>query len=339
MIALALAALQAALAASPDPFAFFNPSVTLSAEDRRQIDRGEPVARVVPSKDREIAVFAAVRVDVDGDRLVAWLRDIAELKKSPYVLAIGRFSNPPVIEDLAALALDDDELSDLRGCRPGRCALKLSTAEMMDLQRAALEAGRDWKPALQQAFRRTVLQRVTGYLADGHRALPPYENHESQVQPAATFAVLLDHSVFLIQRAPRFAEHLSTFPQARLPDVESFLYWSKERLANKAIISVTHVNILRHHEAELPDALVGSKQIFATHYLHASLGITALLQGTPGTHNYLAYLNRSEVDALGGVFGGLVRWFVQRRLRAEAATVLRGLRQRLESGEPPALAK
>ena len=38
---------------------------------------------------------------------------------------------------------------------------------------------------------------------------------------------------------------------------------------------------------------------------------------------------------LGGVFGGLVRWFMQRRLKDEAATVLQGLRRRLESGEPP----
>jgi hypothetical protein len=42
------------------------------------------------------------------------------------------------------------------------------------------------------------------------------------------------------------------------------------------------------------------------------------------------------VDVLGGAFGGLVRWFMQRRLKEDAATVLEGLRQRLEGGEPPA---
>jgi hypothetical protein len=37
----------------------------------------------------------------------------------------------------------------------------------------------------------------------------------------------------------------------------------------------------------------------------------------------------------GGPFKGIIRWFLQRRLKAEAATVLQGLRRRLESGEPP----
>src|SRR5579872_1867427 len=75
-----------AQAAAPDldPFAFFQPSVTLSVDDRRQLDRGESIARVLPGQDHEVAVFAAVRVDIDGDRLVAWMRRVEELKKSDY---------------------------------------------------------------------------------------------------------------------------------------------------------------------------------------------------------------------------------------------------------------
>ena len=66
---------------------------------------------------------------------------------------------------------------------------------------------------------------------------------------------------------------------------------------------------------------------------NASLGLTAIMRGSDG-RNYLVYLNRSEVDVLGGFFGGLVRMVVGRRLKAEASDVLRGLRNRLESGEP-----
>lgn len=67
-----LLALQA-LTAVPhaDPFACLQPSVTITADDRRQLDRGEPIARVLPGKHLEVAVFAAVPVDIDGDRLVA----------------------------------------------------------------------------------------------------------------------------------------------------------------------------------------------------------------------------------------------------------------------------
>ena len=206
---------------------------------------------------------------------------------------------------------------------------------MTQLRRAAGQAGSDWKPAVQQAFRRLILQRVRAYLADGNGALPPYENHGGQTWPAMSFASVLGHSAFLTEHLPRFTEHLRRYPQTQEPEVESFVYWSKERVAGKAMISATHVSILRNSEASQLDALVAGAQIFVTRYVNASLGITAILRGGSGTYNYLVYLNRSEVDVLGGMFGGLVRWLVQRRLKAEAANVLQGLRRRLESGEPP----
>src|SRR5512133_1560929 len=97
--------LACGLVASParDPFAFFQPSVTLSAEHRSELEEGRPVARIIASKGTEVAVFAALPVRIDGDRLVAWMRRIEELKKSTYVLAIHRFSDPPRLEDLADL--------------------------------------------------------------------------------------------------------------------------------------------------------------------------------------------------------------------------------------------
>jgi hypothetical protein len=333
---LALLALQLLpVATNTDPFAFLQPSVTVSVDERRQIDRGEPIARVLPGKDLEVAVFAAVPVNVGGERLVSWMRRIEELKKSGYVLTIGRFSDPPQIEDLKGLGLDDEELSDILACRPGNCGLKLSAVEMTELRRVAADAGRDWQPRLQQAFRAVVLERVKAYLAEGHAALAPYVDHGDPVWPATRFASVLGHSVFLTEHLPQLAQHLSRYPQTPTPALESFVYWSKERLAGRAIISATHVSILRSDEPDLPDALAAGKEIFATRYVNASLGITAILRGGSGASNYLVYLNRSEVDVLGGMFGGLVRWLVQRRLKTEAENVLQGLRRRLESGEPP----
>jgi len=330
---LALQLLASAASAAPaDPFAFFQPSVIVSADDRRALDRGEPIARVLPGKDLEVAVLAAVPVDIGGDRLVAWMRQIAEMKQSKYVLAIKRFSNPPSVDDLATLSLEDSELDDLRQCHPQRCGMKLSSSEMLDLQRAARAADADWKNAMQQAFRQIVLARVEAYLATG--AVAPYDDKAHVVHPAERFDALLDHTVFLERHAPEFVAYLRGYPHAILPDVESFLYWSKERLAGKPIVSVTHVSILRSRRPGFPDALVAGKEIFSTHYVNASLGLTSLVCGPHGGSNYLVYINRSEVDTLGGMFGGIVRFFMQRRLRAEAGAVLDGLRHRLESGPP-----
>jgi hypothetical protein len=54
-----------------------------------------------------------------------------------------------------------------------------------------------------------------------------------------------------------------------------------------------------------------------------------------GSRRYLAYLNESVLDVLDGFRGSLVRRIIERRLRSEATTVIRTLRRRLESGEPP----
>jgi hypothetical protein len=335
----ALLALQTTGAHPPaDPFAFFRPTVVLGEEDRRRLDRGEIVARTLDSADREVTVFAAVGVAVDGDRLVAWMRRIEALKKSPYVLAIGRFSDPPRLRDLDGLALDDEDLLGIRECRPGDCALKLSPAEMTRLQTAAAEGGSDWKPAVQQAFRRLVLERVETYLQKGQGALEPYADQRTPTKLAERFGALVARSPYLTERVPQLAAHLNQYPGSVMHGVESFVYWSKERLERSPIISATHVNILRGSDAQLPDTLVAGKGIFATHYVNASLGLTAIVRGASGTTNYLVYLNRSDIDVPRGILSGVVRWAVQRRVRAEAAAVLRGLRDRLTSGEPPAVA-
>jgi len=321
-----------------DPFAFLRPSVVVNVDERRQLDRGESFARILPAVDRDVAIFAAVAVMADGDRLVTWVRDIAELKKSPYVLEIARFSDPPRLEDLGNLTLDAGDLLEIRTCHPGDCSVKLAGVEMDALRRAAGESSSDWKPAVQAAFRRIVLQRVQAYRAKGHAGLPGYEDRGGPPSASleAKFASVVEHSAFMRQGAPEFAEYLRRFPAAApMLGAESFIYWSKERLGGKSIISATHVTILRGgSDSRLPDALVAGKQIFATHYMNGSLTVTLLLRGDSGSRNYLAYVDRFDVDLVGGPMGGIARWFMQRRLKDEASNVLLGLRRRLESGEP-----
>lgn len=323
-----LLALQMAAVAQNDPFAFLQPTVTITADDRKRLDLGQPIAHVLPTRDLEVAVVAIVPVRIDGNRLVAWVREIEQLKHSPYVLAIHRFSNPPRLQDLDALTLDESDLSEIGRCGPGHCGLKLSDGEIRSLQQPAAGGATGWQTAVQERFRQLMLDRVEAYLASGR------VQHQSDAAGAGSdaFSELVTHSDFLTAHAPRFADALRGAHTAA--DVESFLYWSKERLARKPVISITDVNIVRGHDPRQPDAVIAGKQIFATHYLNASLGLTALLPGRGGS-NYLVYVNRSDVDALSGLFAGLTRFMIQRRLKADSIEVLERLRRRLESGDPP----
>jgi hypothetical protein len=331
----ALLVIQATLlhARVTDPFAFFEPAVSLTAEERKRLDSGGNIARVVPAQEHDVAVFAAVPVNVGGDRLVAWIRRIEALKKTSYVLAIRRVSAPVRLEDFDSLTVESGDLDDIRNCRPGKCALKLTAVEIESLQAVIQQHGTAWKPAVERAFRQIVFERIKTYGEKGHEGFADVRDVSAAHSPAHAFAGILQRSDFLTRQLPQLAEHLRR-PPSQSPAIESFIYWSKELFSRKTVISATQVSIVRPDREGLPEVVIASKQIFATHYMDASLGITAIVRDGP-SKRYLTYLNRSDVDVVGGFFGGLVRSILQRRLRNEAPGILIGLRERLESGEPP----
>ena len=100
------------------------------------------------------------------------------------------------------------------------------------------------------------------------------------------------------------------------------------------MIGVTHVAIVRPRGATAVRVAVISREILATHYRNASLGLTAITDDGAG-HRYLVYVNRSRLDLLGGMFGGWKRGMIEGKLRSESAGVFNEVRRRLESGPPP----
>jgi hypothetical protein len=316
-----------------DPFSFFSPVVTIDPAEREQIDRGEVVVRILPARDGEVAVFAASRFSAEPEALVRWTKAIEALKRSPFVVAIRRFSHPPVLSDLDALALDDVDLDGIRRCEAGNCSVKLAAHEIDALKSAAGSSG-EWKPAVQREFRRLVLARVTKYQSEGLAGLPPYVDRSEPTRPQAEFDGILARSPHLRNYLPAVADGLSDYPRAELSSAESFLYWSKEQYKNgKPIIAVTQVHIVRPVGASLPAVVVLGQEVFASHYRDGSLGTTFVLDG--GTTRYLVYLNRSRLDKLGsGMFGGLKRTLVERRLASEVKSGLDTVRRRIESGNP-----
>jgi hypothetical protein len=336
ILVLALCGLTAA-AQTParDPAGFFHPTVALTAGERARLDKGEAIVKIVSSPSREVAIFSAARASVGGDRLAAWVERIDAFKQGPYVPAVARFSQPPRLDDLAALSLDDADLEGLRRCRPGDCDLKLSDDDIARVRAAVAAAGPKWKDALQETFRRLLLARAERYLTSGLDGLAPHHDQRTPVSLAAEFGELFAHSPFVTARTPALAAYLRDFPRASHASIDSFLYWSKELLGGKPIVGITHVAIARPSATpDVPEVIVAARQIYATHYMTGSLAFTVIAGSEPGGR-YLMYLNRSRVDVLGGFFGGVVRRVMERRLRNEAGNVVQTLRRRLESGLPP----
>jgi hypothetical protein len=211
-----------AVQAPGDPFAFFQPTVTVTPDERARLHQGEPVVRVLGGAEGEVAVFAALPLHVIDDRLADWVRHIDQLKKG-FALAIGRFSDPPRIEDLEALTLDDDDIVAVARCRPGACGIKVTASELERLQNVITGPPDRWRPLLQLAFRQVVLERVQQYLAGGLRAFPQYADRRDTTSRHDAFAALLARSSYLVGHAPDLARYLVQYPQPGVRYADSFL--------------------------------------------------------------------------------------------------------------------
>jgi hypothetical protein len=319
-----------------DPFEFFAPTVVLSEAQRQRLERDEPVVQTLPGGDGQLAVLVATRLDAPPDALVAWTRRIAELKQSRFVLAIGRFSDPPTLADLHKLSLDEGDLEAIRECTPGDCGLKLSTPEIESLKSAAESGGTAWHEAVQHEFRRLVVARVNLYRAGGLSTLPPTDDRHTPKHLEKAFASILAKSPYL-EQLPNVERWLKNYPDVEDAGIESLFYWSKEQYGRgKPVISVTHVGIAHPEPGHnLPAVVIAGKQILATHYAEGALGLTMVMPDSANGTSYLVYLNRSQIDLLRSPFAGIFRGALEKRLERNAPEVVRGLRTRLESGGPP----
>jgi hypothetical protein len=325
----------AALAQAPaaDPFAFYQPLVTLGPADRARLDRGEIVARILPARGGEVAVFASTRLNAAPERLVRWTHAIEVFKAGPYTKAIRRLSSPPVLSDLDDLVLDEVDLEAIRRCRAGDCDVKLAADEIRTLRVAISAAGAGWPPVVQREFRKIILERIVQYHTEGFAGLPPYVDHEVPVLPRDVLRGILERSPHLRNHLPEVADGLVRYPRVALNGTDSFMYWSKEHYGSgKPIIAVTQVHIVRPVGASLPELAVFSQDIYASHYRDGSLGSTFIVGDTD--RRYLVYVNRSTLDRLGGFFGGLKRAILESRLESEVKTQIDQVRRKLEGGEP-----
>ncbi len=114
----------------------------------------------------------------------------------------------------------------------------------------------------------------------------------------------------------RFAriEELEQYPGQTFTGVSDFFHWSTESFGLKPVASITHVYVY----VQPGRAAIASKQIYASHYFDASLGLAAALDDPGDASNpgmYLVYLNRSSIDLLAGFFRGLRRAILRGRLR------------------------
>lgn len=301
----------------------------LTPSDIANVHRGQPVARVLETERAEVAISGAVHIRAPRERILDRYRDVSLLGKSDMVLQVGRFSAAPRAQDLQDLVFEQYDLDALRECEPGDCAVRLPAASMGRFEGIDWRAPA-WRTQAASHWRQILAEYAADYRARGDRALAEYHNKEQPLRLQDQFAILYKESAFVTPFAPQILRYLQEYPRITLPGAEDILYWSKDNFGLRPVLSITHLTI----HAPPPDAtaraaLVASKQIYATHYFDAALGITlAVEDGTGGA--YMLVINRARTRSLTSRFRGFVRGTVQGRSRDGVEKMLRSTKESLE---------
>ncbi len=292
------------------------------------LERGEAVAKVLNTDNREIAVAGGVRIHAERERLIDRYRDIEALERSALVLDAGRFGKPPRVADLMSLPIEDYDL-DLRECRPGDCKVRLGRDEIARFQRDVDWRAEDWRERSRAVWLETLTAYAAGYARDGRKALPAFANKPEPLPVPSELSLLVDRFAFVGGYSPAFLAYLREFGSATPDGANDILYWTKEDFGVRPVMRLQHQVI---HRA--PDAiLVATNQIYADHYLDASLTVTLAIDaphadGKPGF--YMVVVSRSRTRSLNGVMRSLVRSTVRDRSRDGLRKILLATKSALE---------
>ena len=306
------------------------------------LERGHAIAKSLRADDRqEIAAAGAVRVAVPMQFFLKRFVDIVSFKQSPLVRQIGKFSDPPRPDDLAALTFESADIEDLESCREGRCDIQLSASQLRRIHDAVAWSRPDARAQADRFLRAALFEYIEAYRRDGNQALLEYANERDPLSVADEVRALVANSAPMLAGMPEFAEALYANGKT-LPGSSEFLYWSKEQFGLKPVVTITHVIIYHPRRPDLPDSVIASKQIYASRYLAGSLALTLAVEA-PGSAPsfFMAYANRSRSEAFPPVIGGLVRRIVQDKTRDGLEEQLLLAKSRLEGAfrapaKPPA---
>ena len=258
--------------------AFLTAAFDLSPADIGLIDDGQIVARTLKVENRrELATLGVVRIQTTPAVYVERLRDIANFKRTDGILQIGTFSGPPQQGDVASLTVDDGELKLLRECRVTDCSVRLSADSIERIRREIDWGAADAARRASSLVRELLVDYVTRYRAGGAAAAMEYADTPSPLNVGHEFASLVDADTVTWKYVPRLRRHLLEYPAATDDAMSDFIYWSKERVHSRPVISITHVAIAAVADGPVNYA-IASKQIYAMHYFDASLGLTLLVR-------------------------------------------------------------
>ncbi|HVH27656.1 MAG TPA: hypothetical protein VM818_12890 [Vicinamibacterales bacterium] len=310
-----------------------------SAADLQAVNAGKAVVKSLDTPVRqELAHFGVVYVEAPTDRFVDRFGDIERFESGPGIPQIGRFGNPPRLEDLASLTLPAKDVTALASCRPGDCDVKLSTESMTRFRDQVNWSSPDAALRANEIARQMILDLVQAYQANGSAALGHYDDGGKPLPVAEQFRALLDSGERLPLPVPGLVAYLDEYPRSRPAGAEDFFYWSVVDFGLKPTVRVNHV-IVYPLDARPSGVshVIAIKQLYASHYFHTTLELRFLVEDDRRADQrgfHLLSITRSRSDGTTGLKGSLLRPVISRRSRSAVRGYLEHLKRQVERAAP-----
>lgn len=287
--------------------------------DLLKLRNGEMVARLVPSDDkREVAVFGAIPIKTSLDLGLKTFQDTMARLNKKSIMESGSFSAAPTVEDLKDLTLEKGDLEDLKQCRVGNCRLQLSEAMIERFQKEIDWNAPDYAEQANRLFRQMMAEYVGDYLARGNAALIEYGDRQDAINLENEHRALLKDLLWLNESAPELSKYLADFPRSEPSNVRKSVNWTKVKFGLKPVIIITQtITYMAGGSGDDPSQILSvSKQLYASRYFDASLGLTALVKTSrpdaPSPEAYLLYTNQSRSSSLDGLLSKFKHGIVER---------------------------
>jgi len=307
----------------------------LKSQEIKALTERQAIVRAISTDNsREVTGLGIVVADATPESFTDSFKSLEYFKAQPSVLASGKFSSTPKLSDLKDLTIDNKDILALAKCKVGESDIKLSKAEIASIQ-AIAGAGKQITPAIKaklaEEYKKMLVERVKAYLAEGGKAIAPFNDKEEPLQAHEAFLQMAKEQASTSGHCAQLYQALSAFPESTTQDDESYVYWAKQKFGDmKPVINVVHVIIHRDNNR----VLIASKQLYCSHYTDAGLSVAELIpfndfQGTPRT--LIAYSLRLQVDMLGGALGFMKKRMAQPRILGALKESLVELRSNMEA--------
>jgi hypothetical protein len=280
--------------------AYLERRVGLDAGQRAAVESGQAVVKLVDqSSQRDFAVFGIIKVDVPREFYIARVQDFSSSLRAPTRHGFGIFHTPARADDVAEVTITQQDISELKDCRPGACKSKLPGADMQGLRTGVNWSADDPSLQVNAYVRQRLVEYVTAYRAHGDSVLVTYDD-AGGVRASDAFATLLRQSPYLYQDVPSLRDYFAAFPRGRIDGAQEVLFWADDRAPRlRPTLSLMHLVVFAPPELATT-TVIAAKQIYVNHYLEAAFDVTAVVDrrsaaGLAGV--YLIVLHRFRLDA------------------------------------------